>query len=369
MIFMSKDYYKILGVEKTASAEEIKKSFRKLAHQHHPDKPGGDEKKFKEINEAYQVLGDVEKRKKYEQFGSDFEQQGGFGGGAGWEDFMRASRGQGNGGFEFNFGGMNFGDLFGDSFGFGGGGQGRGQRRGNDIQVDVELTFSEAVFGVERSIRLTKNNACDVCSGSGAEPGSGMETCSACNGRGQTVQIQRTILGAMQTMATCQECGGQGQKPKKRCKHCGGDGAVRSESNITVKIPGGIDNGQSIRLSGKGESVGSGGRTGDLYVLVHVRPDKNFNREGFDVYVDASISYPVAVLGGEALVNTLDGQKTIKISEGTQSHTQIRLRGYGTNILNGSGRGDLYIRVMVDVPKKISKQAKKLLEELKKEID
>lgn len=364
---MSKDYYKILGVEKNASQDELKKAFRKLAHQYHPDKQGGDETKFKEINEAYQVVGDAEKRQKYDQFGSDFEQQGGFGGGAGWEDFMRAARnGQGGGqGFNFNFGG-DMGDIFGDFFG--GGSRGGRQRRGNDVQVDIELSFSEAAFGVEREIKLTKNNSCDICSGNGAEPGTELETCSTCQGRGQTVQVQRTILGAMQVAVQCSDCQGQGKKPKKKCKHCGGDGVVRSESKMTVKIPGGIDDGQSIRLSGKGESMGVSGQAGDLYVVVHVKSDKRFERDGFDVYTETRIPYPLAVLGGETDVETLDGVKTIKIPEGTQSHTQIRLRGYGTKTVQREERGDLFVKVIVDVPKKVSKQAKKLLDELRQEL-
>ena len=223
---MSKDYYKTLGVEKSASADELKKAFRKLAHKYHPDKQGGDEAKFKEVNEAYQVLGNEQKRAQYDQYGADFESQGGFGGGAGWEDFMRASRGQG--GAQFDFGDIDLGDLFGGMFG--GGGRRQRQRRGNDIQVDVQIEFKEAVFGVEKEIRLNKNNNCDVCAGSGAEPGSNVKKCAECNGHGQVKQVQRTILGAMQTVATCPSCAGAGEKAEKSCKHCGGDGRVRSES-------------------------------------------------------------------------------------------------------------------------------------------
>lgn len=362
---MGKDYYKILGVEKNASAEEIKKAFRKLAHQYHPDKQGGDEIKFKEINEAYQVVGDAEKRTKYDQFGSDFEQQGGFGGGMNWQDFMNATRG--GGGFNFNFGGADMGDMFGDLFGFGG--RSRGGHRGHDVQVDVELTFLESVFGIEKEIRVNKNNSCDVCAGSGAEPGSSLETCTVCNGQGHRVQVQRTILGAMQMQVPCDSCAGRGKKPKKQCKHCGGDGVVRSESKYTVKIPAGISSGQSIRLSGKGESVGPLGASGDLYVQVHVREDSRFERDGFDVHSTALVSFPFAALGGVVNVETVDGKKEVKVPEGTQPHTKIRLRGLGVPVLNGRGeRGDHYVHVMVDVPKKVSRTAKKLLEELQKEL-
>lgn len=373
MKVMSKDYYKILGVEKTASADEIKKAFRKLAHQYHPDKKGGDEAKFKEVNEAFQVVGNEEKRKQYDQFGADFAQQGGFGGGVSWDDFMRAARGQGggsgNGGFEFNFGGMDFGDLFGDVFGFGGGGRaGRRARRGNDIQVDVEIDFRAAAFGTEKEIRLTKKNDCGVCSGSGAEPGAGRKTCAECGGRGQVTQVQRTILGAMQTVASCPACRGEGSTPEKKCRHCNGDGRLRSESMYRVKIPAGIDNGGTIRLSGKGESAGAGGQTGDLYVVVHVLPDRHFEREGNNVYTDLSISYPQAVLGDTVEIETLDGKKKLVIPPGTQSHQQIRLKGLGVPDVRGGGRGDHYVRVIVDIPKRVSRKGKKLLEELRDEL-
>lgn len=363
---MAKDYYAILGIDKGATHEEIKKAFRKLAHKYHPDKQGGDEAKFKEVNEAYQVLGDETKRKQYDQFGADFASQGGFGGGMNWEDFMNATRGQGGG---FDYGG-DMGDIFGDLFGFGGGRRGgrAQQRQGRDVQVDVELTFADAAFGVTKDIRLTKNNACDVCSGSGAEPETGTETCADCGGRGQVQQVQRTIFGAMQTVATCSTCGGKGQIPKQKCKHCGGDGVVRSESNYTVKIPAGIDDGQSIRLSGKGEHPGSGGVPGDLYVRVHVKPDARFERDGFDVYSEAHISFSQAVLGDKIDIDTLDGEKKLVIPAGTQSHQQFRLKGHGIMHVNGSGRGDQYVKVIVDVPKSPSRKAKKLIEELKDEL-
>lgn len=366
---MSKDYYKVLGVEKTASEEEVKKAFRKLAHQHHPDKKGGDEVKFKEVNEAFQVLGDKDKRAKYDQFGSDFDQQGGFGGGAGWEDFMRAARG--GGGFSSQGGaGFDFGDIFGDMFGFGGGSSRRGQGRvrGNDIQVDIELKFEEAVFGIEKEIRLTKNNGCDVCNGTGVETGSKMNKCQECSGQGQVRRVQQTILGAMQTIATCPKCGGKGQIPEKHCKHCGGDGIVRNESNYKVKIPAGIDNGESIRLAGKGESAGSVGQAGDLYVRIHVKEDKRFEREGQNIFSEVIISYPQAVLGDKIEIETLDGLKKLVIPEGTQSHQQIRLKGLGVPSLHSTARGDQYVKVIVDVPKKISRGAKKLIEELGKEL-
>lgn len=366
----SKDYYKILGVEKTASAEDLKKAFRKLAHKYHPDKQGGDEAKFKEVNEAFQVLGDETKRKQYDQFGADFNQQGGFGGGMSWDDFMRASRGQGGaqGGFNGNFGGFDFGDIFGEAFGFGGRSSSR-QRRGNDIQVDIELEFKEAAFGVDREIKLTKNNACDVCSGSGAEPGSNLDICGECKGAGQVRRVQQTILGAMQTAVTCPKCSGAGKIPEKRCKHCGGDGVIRSESKYSVKIPAGISEGEAVRLGGKGESGGAGVQAGDLYIRVHVREHKGWERDQYDIHSEITITYPQAVLGDTVPVETLDGEKKIAVPEGVQAGQVIRLKGLGIPRLHGTGRGEHYVHVKVDVPKKISKAAKKLIEELKSELE
>lgn len=360
-----KDYYKVLGVDKGASEDEIKKAFRKLAHQYHPDKQSGDETKFKEINEAYQVLSNTDKRQKYDQYGSDFESQGGFGGGMNWEDVMRQAR-NGQGGFEFNTGGMNFGDMFGDIFGFGG--NSRGQVRGRDIQVDIELPFRQAIFGTEHEVRLTKHNACDVCSGTGGEPGSPVTTCSTCQGRGQVVKMQQTILGAMQTASTCTACSGRGQKAEKKCKHCTGTGIVRGETTYRVKIPAGIDHGGTIRLTGKGEYPGPQGESGDLYVVVHVKPDKMLRRENADIYSDVHITYPQAVLGDTIALETLDGEKKMVVPEGTQPMEHIRLKGLGVPHLRGSGRGDHYVKIFVDVPKKPNKQLKKILEEMKKEL-
>ena len=373
---MSKDYYKLLGVEKNATQDEIKKAFKKLALQFHPDRPSGDEKKFKEINEAYQVLGDAEKRSKYDQFGADFETQGGFGG-ASWEDFMRATRGQGgngfgNGNFSFNFGGADLGDIFGDLFGFGGGDnssrRGRHQVRGNDIQVDAQIEFKEAAFGVEKEVSLRKQSKCDVCDGSGSEPGSKLDTCHTCKGQGQVVQVQRTFLGAMQTVATCPDCQGRGQKPNKKCKHCGGDGILAKTNNVQIKIPAGIDDGQAIRLTGHGEAAPHGGQSGDLYVRVHVKPNKIFHREGFDVYTESEINFPQAVLGDKIEVETLDGILKIVVPEGTESGQLIRLKGRGIQHLERSFRGDHYVRIKIIVPKRPSRGIRKMLEELKKEL-
>lgn len=363
---MSKDYYKILGVEKGASKDEIKKAFRKLAHKYHPDKKTGDETKFKEVNEAYQVLSDETKRQQYDQYGSTFDQQGGFGGGATWDDFMRAAQGGGGfGGGNVNF---DFGDIFGDIFG-GGGSRGRSRRsRGSDIQVDVEIDFKDVITGIEKEVVLTKNNNCATCSGTGAEPASEMATCATCNGQGQVQRVQRTILGAMQTVVTCPDCAGQGKTPKVKCKECRGTGIDRTRSEYTVKIPAGIDDGQSIRLSGKGESAGVGGDPGDLYVVVHVRPDERFIRSGYDIHTQVEISYTQAVLGDTIKIETVDGEKKLVIPQGTVSGQKIRLKGLGVPHLRGNSRGDQYVTAIIEVPKKVSRKAKKLLQELDSEL-
>ncbi|MFA5211542.1 MAG: molecular chaperone DnaJ [Patescibacteria group bacterium] len=364
---MSKDYYKILGVEKNSSEEEIKKAFRKLAHKYHPDKQGGDEKKFKEINEAYQVLGNAEKRKKYDQFGADFDKQGGFGGGMNWEDFMRSARG-GAGGFEnMNFGGVDLGDIFGDIFsGFGGGSSTRGRRQkiGNDVQVDIEISFREAIFGVEKEIRLMKNNPCEVCHGTGAEPNSKMKKCPTCNGQGKVRQVSQSFFGAIEQIVICSACHGKGEIPEKMCHHCGGDGMVRSESKYKIKIPAGISDGEAIRLKEKGESAGVGSLIGDLYVRIHVETEKGFERVDDDIYTEIKISYPQAVLGDTVEINTLDGIKKLVIPAGTVSQQKFKIKGLGSFHLHSSGRGDQYVKVIIDVPKKVDRKTKKLLEEL-----
>lgn len=369
---MSKDYYKILGVEKNASTEEIKKAFKKMAMQHHPDRPGGDEKKFKEANEAFQVLSNKEKREKYNQFGSDFEQQGGFGGGASWEDFMRAARGQGGqggfGGANFDFGGVDLGDIFGDLFGGGRGRGGRQQARGRDIQVDVEMDLKEAVYGVEREISLRKQSTCDVCNGTGSEPGSKLDTCSTCHGQGQVAQQQRTFLGVMQTVITCPDCNGRGQKSSKKCKHCGGDGILSKQSTIKVKIPAGIDDGESIRLTGYGEAAPHGGISGDLYVQAHVRSYKGLQREGFDIYSEKEINFVQAVLGDKVEVETIDGTVNLVIPEGIESGQLIKIRGKGVTHLGRTTRGDQLVKIKIRVPRRLSRDARKKLEELKGEL-
>ena len=365
---MPKDYYKILGVDKSASEEEIRRAFQKLAHQYHPDKPGGNEAKFKEINEAYQVVGNAEKRKQFDQYGADFDQQGGFGGGMNWEDFMRASRSQGGTNFGGDFGGFDLNDIFGEMFGFGGQrSQSRSRARGRDIQVDIEIEFKDAIFGVEREISLRRQTKCDVCGGTGAEPGTKTEKCHTCGGQGQVVRAQRTILGNIQTVATCPDCHGSGELITKKCHPCNGNGVVAKQTSIKAKIPGGIDDGESIRLSGQGEAVPHGD-AGDLYVRVHVRSLQGFERDGFDVYTETEINFVQAVLGDTIEIESLDGKIKLVIPEGTESGQLIRLRGKGSYQVGKSSRGDLYVKVKIKIPKKVNRELKKKLTDLKGEL-
>jgi len=371
---MSKDYYKILGVNKNASQDEIKKAFRKLAHEHHPDKAGGNAEKFKEINEAYQIIGNEEKRKKYDQFGDAAFSGAGFGGtGMSWEDFARAAQG----GFGGNMGGFNIniddlGDVFGnigEMFGFSMSGDGSHRRRrsrGADIQVELTIDFKEAVFGITKDISLYKTVVCQHCRGNGAEPGTPIESCKTCKGSGYITHIQRTILGAFQSQSACSDCHGEGKRPSKKCSRCGGNGLQKDTVNLQVKIPAGIDNGQAIKLSGQGEMAVNGGVPGDLYIRIKVKPDKNFTREGDDVLSVAEISIAQSVLGDKIPVITVDGELTLKIPAGTQSGTVFKLRGRGVYILNSRNRGDQLVTVKVKIPERLSREEKKLFEELRK---
>lgn len=371
---MAKDYYSILGVGKGASEEDIKKAFRKLAHQYHPDKKGGNAEKFKEINEAYQVLGNPDKRKQYDQFGSSFDQfggggQGGFGGFS-WEDVMRQAGGaQGAQGFDFDFG--DLGDLFGSAFGFGSRRGSRptgGPQRGQDIQAEMTIEFEEAVKGAKRTISFARDEKCASCTGSGAEPGSKVVTCSTCAGSGQQTRAQRTPFGMFQVRTTCSACGGAGQTFEKPCKDCGGKGAKNARAQIVLNVPAGIDDGETIRVSGEGQAGIRGGTTGDLYVRIRVRPSKHFMRQGYDIISTATISFPLAALGGTFPTETIDGQVELDIPAGTQSGATLILKGKGITRLHGRGRGDHLVKVTVQTPTKLSRKAKELLEELNQEF-
>jgi len=360
---MSKDYYDILGVNKTASADEIKSAFRKKAHEHHPDK-GGDAEKFKELNEAYQVFSNAEKRQRYDQFGSAAFNQGGYGGAYGG--------GQGFSGFQG--GGMNFdfedlGDMFsgfGDIFGFGGGSRQSGRRssRGRDLEMHISLDFIEAAFGAEKELSFAKNTTCHHCRGNGAEPGAKVETCKNCHGTGRIARIQRTILGNIQTQSTCPHCEGEGKTYSQTCSVCGGSGINREQAKLKVKIPAGINNGESIRLSGQGEAGPKGAPAGDLYLRVQLKPHRKFVREGYDVRTEEIISIRQAVLGDKIDVETVHGEVKLKIPEGTQSGTVFKLKEKGITKLHNRGIGDQYVKVTVQIPKSLNRKQKQLLEEL-----
>jgi molecular chaperone DnaJ len=364
---MNKDYYEILGLQKGASKDEIKKAFRNLAHKYHPDKKGGDEQKFKEASEAYSVLSDDKKRAEYDTYGRVF---GGNGGGqAGGFDPS-----QGFGGFDFSgftkgFGGgedgfsneFDLGDIFGDFFG---GGNGR-QKRGRDISIDVELSFEESIFGTERRVLLNKTSVCDSCSGSGAEKGIGEKTCTTCNGKGQVRETKKSFLGSFSTVRTCNTCGGRGKIPEKPCTKCRGEGVTKKQHEILVKIPTGIENGEMIRMTGEGEAV-SKGTSGDLYIKVHVRHHSMFRKESSNLAMDLLVKLSSALLGDEYEIKALDGNIKIKIPEGIKNGEILRVKGRGVPI-DKSRRGDLMVHIKIDIPQHLSKSAKKLVEELKKE--
>ena len=353
-----RDYYEVLGVEKSAGASEIKKAYYKLAKQYHPDVNPGDaeaEKKFKEINEAYAILSDEDKKAKYDQYGHAAFENGGAGGGYG-------------AGFE----GFDFGDIFssffggGSSFGgFGGGGNRRNApMRGEDIYARVTLSFEEAVRGCKKDVSFGRVQKCADCGGSGAKKGTTVETCKKCGGSGQMRVQQRTAFGMMQTMRTCDDCRGTGKVIKEPCTNCRGTGYVKITKTISVSIPAGIDNGQNISIAGQGNEGRNGGPAGDLIIAVTVKPHAVFERNGSDIYCEVPINYWEAVLGDEIEIPTLDGKEKFTIPEGTQTGTTFTLRGKGITRVNSSVRGNLYITVKVDVPKNMNTKQKELLKEL-----
>ena len=365
---MNKDYYKILSVDRNSSKDEIKRAYRKLAHQHHPDK-GGDEKKFKEINEAYQVLSNDEKRQHYDQFGSDFSGFSGQGG-MSWEDIFRNYSSQGQN-IEFDigdiFGGSSFSDIFSQFFGGGGGGRRTRKEKGKDIVVDIEITLEDAFKEIEKEIKLKKFVECSHCKGTGGEPGSGKKKCPDCNGTGQTQQTRRTFFGVFSQITTCAKCQGEGEIHGKECRECRGAGRVQEIEAVKIDLPAGVDNGQTIRIAGKGEAVKKGGVSGDLYVRVHIKKHKYFERKRDDIYYNAEIKFTQAVLGDKIKVPTLEGDVKLKIPVGTDSGTLFRLKGKGMPSVNGYGQGDEYVRIKVKVPKKLSRKEEELIEKLKEE--
>lgn len=361
------DYYEILGVKKDASDDEIKKAYRKLAHKYHPDKAGGDEKKFKEVNEAYQVLSDKTKRAQYDRFGQTFG-QGGFsaGGGpaSGWDfsDFFSRGGAGSQQGFNFEFGGMDFEDIFSNVFG---GGQGRNRRpRGQDIQVDVEITFDEMVRGTRKKINLYKSAKCDRCSGTGGEPGAQVKTCPTCKGTGRVQKTTRSFFGSFSQVSVCPECSGEGKVYDKKCSKCGGDGRTKENQEVEINVPAGIADGQTISIQGAGEAGPKGAASGDLYVLVHVRPHEKFTRSGNDILSQEHIGFSLATLGGEKEIDTIEGKLILKIPSGTQSGETFRIKDKGVPDIHGRGRGNQMVKIIVDIPKKLSRDQKRLIEEL-----
>lgn len=353
-----RDYYEILGVGKSASDDEIKKAFRKKAIEHHPDKAGGNEEKFKEINEAYEVLKDSKKRQRYDQFG-----HAGVGSSAASDGGNPyAGFGGGGGGQNFDFGDLGLGDIFGSFFGGGFGGQQQGPSRGRDVETSIELTFEEGIFGKEYPLKVTLEDTCDHCKGTTAEPGHQLITCGNCKGSGQTMRVTRTVFGDIQQATVCSVCKGTGKVPEKACSVCHGKGTARKAQTITLKIPAGIDDGATIRLREQGEAIANGPK-GDLYVNIRVKPHKHFTREGDLVLSEEHIPMVEAALGTEIKVETVDGMIKMKVPAGTQSGTDFKLSGHGVPHMKGSSRGSHIVTVLVDTPTKLSHKQQELLQE------
>ena len=347
-----RDYYEVLGVNKGASADELKKAYRKKAMQYHPDRNPDDkeaEEKFKEVNEAYEILSDPQKRDRYDRFGhAGVDPNQGFGGGGGF------------GGFE-----DIFGDIFGSfAGGFGGGRRRNGPRKGADIQMRVNISFEEAAFGTKRDIKITRSENCPDCGGTGAAPGTERTTCPHCNGTGQINKVSNTPFGQFTNVTTCPNCGGQGTIVTDPCKKCGGKGKIRKDITINVDIPAGVDDDAVISLRGQGEPGQNGGPSGDVYVIVQVKPHKIFKRNGADLVLEIPITYPQAVLGADIVVPTLTERISYKVPAGTQHGTVFRLKGKGVKYVNSNRYGDLYVKVFIEIPKKVSGDQKKILQQL-----
>jgi len=351
-----RDYYEILGVKKDASADEIKKAFRRAAIEHHPDR-GGDEAKFKEINEAYEVLKDPSKRQRYDQFG-----HAGVGGNGGASGNPFAGFGGAGQEMHFDFGDLGLGDIFNSFFGGGQSGGRSRQAHGNDVETRVEISFEQAVFGTEATLNLTLEDTCEHCKGTTAEPGYELKTCDTCGGAGQVVTQTRTIFGNIQQATVCPTCKGTGKVPEKTCTVCHGKGTKKKNQKIELKIPAGIDDGATIRLREHGEAIANGPK-GDLYVNIRVKPHKKFTREGDLILSQEHVSMIDAALGTEIEVETVDGPVTMKVPAGTQSGSDFKLSDHGVPHMRGKTRGAHIVTIIVDTPTKLTKKQKELLEE------
>ncbi|MCC7500357.1 molecular chaperone DnaJ [Candidatus Nomurabacteria bacterium] len=355
-----RDYYEVLGIAKSATKEEIKKAFHKLAHKYHPDKSSGDNDKFKEVSEAYSVLGDDKKRAEYDSYGRVFGGgggAGGFGGGsAAGFDFSQFQE-------AFQQGGFDMGDIFSEFFASQAG-VGR-TRRGRDISIDLEISFKESVFGTKRTVLLAKTAVCEACQGSGATMGTDMITCDHCNGTGKVHESQNSFFGTITMVQPCRKCRGSGKIPKEKCVTCRGEGVYKKQEEIEIAVPAGIDGGEMMRLQGQGEAV-SGGVSGDLYVKIHVQPDSRFKKDGPNLVTELSIKLSDALLGTSYKIVTLEGDETLEIPAGVTHGEMLKVKGKGVPVARGK-RGDLFVKVRIQLPQKLSRSARTLIEKLKEE--
>lgn len=360
---MSKNYYETLEIDKSASKADIKKAFHKLALKYHPDKNNGDDKKFKEVNEAYQVLSDDSKRSRYDQFGSADGPMGGgnYGGQSGFGGFDFSGFQQGGQNYDMG----DLGDIFSDFFGGGMGNRGRSSRQGRDIETSMELTFEESVFGVDKTILINKQSKCEVCNGTGAKVGTKMNTCKDCGGKGQIREVRRSILGSFSTTRVCDTCLGKGQVPSEKCPICRGDGAIRKQEELSIKVPAGINNAEILKMSGKGEFI-QGGNPGDLYIRIRVKTHNVFERDGLNLTMTLPIKLTDSLLGATYKLKTLEGNNLeVKIPEGINHNELLRVRGKG--VPSSRGRGDIIIKIKIEMPKKLSRKEKEIIGKLKEE--